>query len=103
MDYSRQTTSWAEWLRQLIGITKERTLAGVTACSGVPLMTRGTEIMNSLPKSRRALPEICVRDLAHEVAHVVVRHLGLAQLINSTVSIGREAVKYTMPLRCRQW
>ena len=30
MTHSRQTTSCAEWLRQLIGITNERMLSGVT-------------------------------------------------------------------------
>lgn len=74
-------------------------LSGGTIFSGSPATTVGTEIMKSLPKSRRALPEI-VLATSPTRSHMFSCVSSVSPIrISITVSIGREAVKYTMPRR----
>src|SRR5579871_11358 len=97
--YSRQTISLAECERQLSGITNGRAATGDANLPFSLERTVGTVITKSLPKSRRALPEIVfvtspIRSFmfASDVSVSFIR-------IRSTISIERGAVKQTAPLR----
>ena len=90
--YSRHTTNFAEWVRQLIGITKDREY-GVVTFSKSCAMIVGTEMTKLLPKSRRALPDMVF-------ATSPTRSLMFSSLvsvscmrINNTVNMPRGAVK----------
>ena len=54
--YSRHTTSCAEWLRQLIGMTNERMLSGVTTLSGSPATTVGGGTVLDPSPRRHGIP-----------------------------------------------
>src|SRR5262249_43151210 len=56
--YFSETTSFAEWLRQLIGITNDLDPGTLGSSGFSPASTLGTDMTKSRPKSRRALPEI---------------------------------------------
>ena len=91
--YLSATTSFAEWLRQLIGMTNERLPATTLTSARSPCTTLGTEITNSRPKSRRALPEI-VLATSPTRSHMFSWLKSFSCIfMSSTVSMARGAVK----------
>jgi NADPH:quinone reductase-like Zn-dependent oxidoreductase len=92
-DHLRQTTSFAECLRQWIGITTGRQSGGGCTEAEAPETTVGTEIANWLPKSRRALPEIVLATSPTRSQRFSCDTLLSFIFINSTVSMPRGAVK----------
>src|SRR5579862_7640930 len=93
------TTSFAEWLRQLMGMMKER-CPGFCGRSGFsPDSTLGTEMTKSRPKSRRALPEMVLATSPTRSRIVSWLKSFSCIFISSTVSMALGAVKYTTPSR----
>src|SRR6185312_5278004 len=87
------TINLAEWLRQLIGITKERE-PGFCGISGrSPARTLGTEMTKSRPKSRRALPEMVLATSPTRSRMVSWLKSFSCIFISSTVNIALGAVK----------
>ena len=76
--YSRQTTSCAEWLRQLIGITKERVLSGVATFSGSPGDNSGHRDHEVLAEIAARVAGDRVGHFADQIAHVLLREFGFA-------------------------